>query len=154
MPIDPIEFRETLGRWCSGVTVVTMRDRETVHGITVSAFGSLSLDPPLIGIAIARRARAHGYLERVQRFAVSILSEDQRQLSEHFAGRPIEVPDGLFEDFAELPFIRGALAYLDCSVVQRVAVGDHTLYVGQIERTNLTDRAPLAYYRGQYRRLG
>lgn len=153
MPIDPFEFRETLGRWCSGVTVVTMRDGETVHGITVSAFSSLSLDPPLIGIAIALRARAHGYLERVTRFGVSILSEDQRHLSEHFAGRSRELSEGPFVEFGELPLIRGALAHIACTVVERVPVGDHTLYVGQIELTNLTDLPPLAYHRGQYGRF-
>jgi len=154
MPITPPEFRQTLGRWPSGVTVVTMRDGEAVHGITVSAFSSLSLEPPLIGVAIARKARAHAFLERLPRFAVSVLSDDQRHLSEHFAGRPIVIADAPFEEVDGLPLIRGALAQLVCTTVQRVPVGDHTLYVGQIELSRVGEQAPLAYHRGEYRRLG
>jgi flavin reductase (DIM6/NTAB) family NADH-FMN oxidoreductase RutF len=100
MPIDPIEFRQALGRWPSGVTVVTMRDGELIHGITVSAFSSLSLEPPLIGIAIARRARAHGFLARLSSFAVNVLERDQQHLSERFAGRPVVLAEPPFEEFA------------------------------------------------------
>ncbi len=153
MPINALEFRETLGRWPSGVTVVTMRDGESIHGITVSAFSSLSLEPPLIGVAIARRARAHAYLERLPSFGVSVLNADQQHLSEHFAGRPVELSESPFEEFGGLPLIRGALAHVACTIAQRVPVGDHTLYVGQIELTRLGEQAPLAYHRGAYRRL-
>ncbi len=154
MPITPPEFRQTLGRWPSGVTVVTMRDGEADHGITVSAFSSLSLEPPLIGVAIARKARSHAFLERLPRFAVSVLSDDQSHLSEHFAGRPVDLADAPFEEVDGLPLIRGALAQLVCTTVQRVPVGDHTLYVGQIELSRVGEQAPLAYHRGEYRRLG
>ena len=154
MPITPPEFRQTLGRWPSGVTVVTMRDGEADHGITVSAFSSLSLVPPLIGVAIAHKARAHAFLERLPRFAVSILSEDQRHLSEHFAGRTVDLATLPFEELDGLPLVGGALAHLVCTTVQRVPVGDHTLYVGQVELSRVGEQAPLAYHRGEYRRLG
>ncbi len=153
MPIPPLEFRQTLGHWPSGVTVVTMRQGDTTHGITVSAFSSLSLEPPLVGIAIARKARSHGFLQRVERFGVSVLREDQRGLSEHFAGRPSELEGSPFEEYEGLPVLRGAVAHLACDIVQSVDVGDHTLYVGRIEAASVSDEAPLVYHRGGYHRL-
>lgn len=153
MPIDPVQFRQTLGRWPSGVTVVTMEDGDSVHGITVSAFSSLSLDPPLVGVAIGRKARAHGYLERLPRYAVNVLRSDQRHLSEHFAGRPVELSEDPFERFHDLPVLRGAVAQIACTIVDRVATGDHTLYVGRIEASQLSDAEPLLYQLGAYRQL-
>jgi len=154
MPIDAVQFRQTLGRWPSGVTVVTMQDGESVHGITVSAFSSLSLEPPLVGVAIGRKARAHAFLERLPRYAVNILRADQQHLSEHFAGRPTDRGDELFERFDELPVLRGAVAQIACTIVDRVATGDHTLYVGRIEASRLSDDEPLLYRLGAYRTLG
>ncbi len=154
MPITPVEFRQTLGHWPSGVTVVTMQDGDDVHGITVSAFSSLSLEPPLVGVAIARKARSHGMLDRLPRYAVSILRDDQRDLSEHFAGRPVALEEHPFETFDELPVIRGAIAQIVCSVTDRLEVGDHTIYVGRIDASRLGEGAPLAYHKGAYRHLG
>ena len=154
MSIDPLEFRQTLGRWPSGVTVVSMRDGEAVHGITVSAFGSLSLDPPLVGVAIGRKARAHGLLERLPRYAVSVLRADQRRLSDRFAGRPVELDGDPFERFDALPVIVGAVAQIACTIVDRVATGDHTLYVGRIDASRISDDEPLVYRMGEYRALG
>lgn len=154
MSIDPIDFRQALGRFASGVTIVTMRgDDGEVRGITVSAFLSLSLAPPLVGVAIDRRARAHALLGRVPRFAVSVLSAEQEGLSNHFAGRSPDLDDDPFASLADHPVIRGALAQLVCRVVERVPTGDHTLFVGEIEAIDLGEGDPLAYYRGDYRRL-
>jgi flavin reductase (DIM6/NTAB) family NADH-FMN oxidoreductase RutF len=154
MSIDPIDFRQALGRFASGVTVVTMRgDDGEVRGITVSAFLSLSLSPPLVGIAIDRHARTHALLERVPRFAVSVLNADQEGLSNHFAGRSPELDDAALASLAGHPVIRDALAQLVCRIVDRVPTGDHTLIVGEIEAIHVGEGDPLAYYRGDYRRL-
>lgn len=154
MPIDPTQFRQTLGRWPSGVTVVTMQDRDDVHGITVSAFSSLSLEPPLVGVAIGHKARAHAFLERLPRYAVNVLRADQRYLSERFAGRPVELSEDPFERFHDLPVLRGAVAQIACTIVDRVVTGDHTLYVGRIEASCVSDDEPLVYHLGTYRALG
>lgn len=154
MSIDPLDFRQALGRFASGVTVVTMRGADgEVRGITVSAFLSLSLSPPLVGIAIDRRARAHASLEHAPRFAVSVLTVEQERLSDHFAGRGPDLDADPFVSLADHPVIGGALAHLVCRIVQRVPTGDHTLIVGEIEAIRLSEGAPLAYYRGDYRRL-
>jgi len=154
MPIEPDAFRQTLGRFPSGVTVVTVaRPDGAVHGITVSSFMSLSLTPPLVGVAIGHRARAHGMLPGLARFGVSVLAEDQAGVSDHFAGRPVPLDDDPFEGLDGHPVLLGAAAQLVCDVLDQVPVGDHTLVVGRIEHARVRDAAALAYVQGRYGRV-
>lgn len=154
MPIEPDMFRQTLGRFPTGVTVVTFSLPDgTVHGITVSSFTSLSLTPPLVGAAIGRKARAHGMLPGLARYGVSVLAEDQAIVSDHFAGRPTALQGDLFEQLDGHPVLRGAAAQLVCDVVDQVPVGDHTLVVGRIEHVRLAEAGSLAYGRGRYGRV-
>lgn len=154
MPIEPADFRAALGRFPTGVTVVTLDDGAGgVHGITVSSFTSLSLDPPLVGVAIGRKARAHGLIARVERYAVSVLAADQADVSDHFAARPVALADDPFEALAGATVLRGAAAQLVCTIVDRVAVGDHTLVVGRVDASRVADVAPLAYQAGRYGRF-
>ena len=119
MPVEPDAFRAALGRFPSGVTVVTLDDGDGgVHGITVSSFVSLSLNPPLVGVAIGRKARAHGMIGAPS-FAVSVLAADQAALSDHFAARPVALPADPFEVLAGHQVVRGAAAPLVCEVVER-----------------------------------
>lgn len=148
--IDPREYRNALGRFATGVTVVTMEDRGVPYGITVNAFLSASLVPPMIAICIDRRANAHATLFDVERFAVSILNADQRDISERFAGRPDPEGDPYVRVYG-LPMIAGALAHLACRIEDRVAAGDHTLFVAAVEYLDYReDGTPLLYYRGNY----
>lgn len=153
MAITADDFRATLSRFASGVTIVTTRDGDSVHGITVSSFASLSLEPPLVGIAIDHGARAYGLLRRLPRFAVSVLRADQQRLSDHFAGRPVELDDDPFESLDGHPVVRRALAQLLCRTSARHPVGDHDLFVGRVERVRVADGAPLLYFRSDYRRM-
>jgi flavin reductase (DIM6/NTAB) family NADH-FMN oxidoreductase RutF len=154
MPIDPTAFRAALGSFPSGVTVVTLEDAAgSVHGITVSSFMSLSLTPPLVGIAIAHKARAHVLASQRPRFAVSVLAADQANVSDHFAARPVEAPAEPFETLGTHAVIRGAAAQLVCDVIDRVNTGDHTLVVGRVEASRVNDVGSLAYQRGRYGRL-
>lgn len=154
MPIDADRFRATLGRFPTGVTVVTIaRPGEGVHGITVSSFTSLSLLPPLVGVAIGQKSRAHSMLPGLARYGVSILAEDQAAVSDHFAGRPIELHGDVFEELDGHPVVRGASAQILCDIVNQVVIGDHTLVVGRVEQSRLTDLPPLAYGRGRYGRV-
>jgi flavin reductase (DIM6/NTAB) family NADH-FMN oxidoreductase RutF len=153
MPIEPVAFRAALGRFPSGVTVVTLDDGAGgVHGITVSSFVSLSLNPPLVGVAIGRKARAHGMIG-APRFAVSVLADDQANVSDHFAARPVALDHDPFETFADHPVVRGAAAHLVCAVVDRVDTGDHTLVVGRVEASRVASAASLAYQAGRYGRV-
>ena len=88
MSLDSRSFRDALGRFASGVTVVTVRDADGVHGITVSAFSSVSLEPPLVMVAVGKKARAHARIAAAGRFGVSVLAADQQVYSDLFAGRP------------------------------------------------------------------
>ena len=163
MPIDPDRFRLTLGRLPTGITVVTFTRPDavagdaspygTVHGITVNSFTSLSLVPPLVGVAIDVRARAHALLPALARYGVSILSADQAAISDHFAGRPVPLADDPFEALDGHFVIRGAAAQLVCVVVDQVPVGDHTLVVGRVAHARVADTASLAYVRGRYGRV-
>lgn len=147
--IDERTFRDALGRFATGVTVVSMDTDGGPRGITVSAFLSLSLEPPLVGVSIDAAAGAHGSLEQAERYGVSILSKRQRELSDRFAGRPLERPIP-WERLGGVPVLADALVQLDCRIVDRHVTGDHTLFVGRIDTALTRDGEPLLYHQGRY----
>ncbi|MFC4452580.1 flavin reductase family protein [Deinococcus sonorensis] len=153
MSIPPHEFRQTLGRFASGVTILTAAHGGEYRGMTASAFMSVSLTPPLIVASVDKHASMHAVLEQEERFGVNILSCHQRSLSDHFAGRPSQtpVPWMLHEG---LPLVSGAVAQLVCLKTQTVDAGDHTLFIAEVEYSRYTDDDPLVYFRGQYHELG
>lgn len=155
--VDALEFRRTLGRFATGVTVVTMLGDGGhdggPHGITVNAFMSLSLDPPLIAVSIDKTAGAHGTLLAAERFGVSVLNSEQADVSDHFAGRPVSLAADPFTTLDGFPVIEGAIARIVSRVSRTVDVGDHTLFIGEVEVLERHDRAPLLFFGGQYRDL-
>lgn len=152
MEVSAQNFKQTLGRFASGVTVVTMQEGESVHGITVSAFLSVSLEPPLVLVSIDKRAHSHARLLLAERYGVSILAQGQEHLSNHFAGRDDSVTPE-FEKLAGFPVLQDALAQLVCKTHQIIDVGDHTLFIGYIQELNWRDAMPLAYFQGKYRKF-
>ena len=153
--MDPPRFRSLLGRFASGITVVTTCDRGTDHGITVSAFCSLSLEPPLVLICIEQRARIHEVLLRATHFAVNVLAAHQEDISRRFAERPDDRFDGLgyTRGLTGTPILEGILAYIECEIRSRHAGGDHTIFVGEVIAGTASDDRPLLYYRGGYAQL-
>lgn len=151
--IDPRDFRRTLGRFASGITVVTTRHEGQTHGMTANAFVSVSLDPPLVLVSIDNRANMLKVLPKSGRYGVSILSDTQEQVSQHFAGRPKPEEPPRFIEHAGMPLIDGALAHLVCRVVEAHPAGDHTLYIGRVEYLDYHDGHPLLFYTGGYRNL-
>ncbi len=151
--VTPQTFRQTLGRFASGVTVVTMLEDGQPHGITVSAFLSVSLEPPLILVSIDKKAHSHERMMNARRYGVSILSESQQAMSNHFAGRdPNAVPE--FETLHDFPVLKQALAQLVCTTTQKVDAGDHTLFIGQIDQLAWQeDDKPLVYFHGKYQKV-
>jgi flavin reductase (DIM6/NTAB) family NADH-FMN oxidoreductase RutF len=151
--VTPQAFRQTLGRFASGITVVTMQLENEVRGITVSAFLSVSLEPPLVLVSVDKKAHSHERMMKSERYGVSILSEGQQALSNHFAGRAPEViPE--FDTLDGFPVLKNAVAQLVCKTVQHVDAGDHTLFIGQIERlTWQEDAKPLVYFHGGYQKI-
>ena len=156
MAIDPDTFRAALGRFASGVTVVTTRDGEgRDHGMTVSAFCSVSLDPPLVLACIGHEASMHGVVMHADRFGVSILAVGQEPLARRFADQRSDRFDGIGYSRGKLglALIDDALAHLECTVVDRREAGDHTLVVGRVEAAVCHQGRPLVYYRGGYTQL-
>lgn len=154
--INKDEFRGALGRFASGVTVITSKDAGGhLHGITVSAFSSVSLDPPLVLICIDKNTGTHFALEETDAFVVNILRDDQQYVSDRFASYLPHKLDSVEHTVGinDLPVITGALANLECVIVNRHTSGDHTIYVGQIERATVRDGEPLVYFHGNYRKL-
>lgn len=150
--MDDRLFRDAMGKFATGVTVLTTENEGAPHGMTANGFMSVSLDPKLVVISIGHKAR---FLEKVsasKKFAVNILSEDQEQHSRHFSGRPREEPV-LFETLKGLPVLNGALAQIACEVVSSHVEGDHTLFIGKVLDLKIEDKSPLLFYCGQYRQL-
>lgn len=154
MPVDPKSFKDALSRFASGVTVVTVPDGEEARGITVSAFLSVSLEPPLVLVSIDRKAKSHDAFARAGRYAVSILAAGQDAESNSFAGwkQPGQRVE-LVRPENGVPVVPGALAWLQCALHQVVEAGDHTLFVGRVEDVTVSDAGPLLYFRGRYRAL-
>jgi len=156
MPVSKDEFRAALSRFISGVTVVTTLGTDNrPAGITVSAFSSVSLEPPLVLVCIDKRASLHNYLTEGSFFAVNILAEDQRDVSRLFASKDEDRFDGSRYSWgvSGAPLLDNALAYIECRVVHAYPGGDHTIIVGEVESTGTTEHKPLAYYRGGYANL-
>ena len=159
MAVSPDRFRDALRHFPAGVTVLTLRAGEVVHGLTVSAFVSVSPEPPLIAVMVDHRHRAHELLERPDAvFAVNILGEDQRELSERFAWTRDEdrFAVGRWTTAATgAPVLDDALAWLDCTVFARHAAGSHSLYIGRVEASSVPrpDAPPLVYWNRDYRRI-
>ena len=164
MSVTPDQFKMALGRFCSGVTVITVTDAEGDHAMTASAFTSLSLNPPLVLVCVQKKGNMHERLSRASGFAVNILDQAQESVSNRFAGwwnreeskwadLTIERAPG-----SNAPLIGGALAQLGCEVHERVDGGDHTIYIGRVNHVSVDDRPrealePLLYFAGQYRVL-
>ena len=156
MSIDADEFRSVLGRFASGVTVLTARDVDgRDHGMTVSAFCSASLVPPLVLACIDHTADMHRVLQSATHFGISILSDGQEALSRRFAELPADRFDGIGYQRGEsgVVLLDDALAHLECRRVARHDAGDHTIYVGEVERSEALKGMPLLYYRGGYTQI-
>ncbi|HEY0738226.1 MAG TPA: flavin reductase family protein [Herpetosiphonaceae bacterium] len=157
MSIDQAEFRRIMGHFASGVTVVTVCREGTCHGITVSSFCSLSLEPPLVLICIDRRYTSHEKIQQSEAFAINILAEDGEWLSRHFASRADDkfAKVGYHTGESGAPLLDEALATIECRLVDQFPGGDHTIFVGQVLATSAQDEGrPLLYFRSGYHKLG
>ena len=158
-PIGSDQFKDTLRFFASGVTILTIRAGEARHGLTVSAFASVSPEPPLIAVLVDQRHRGHELLvEPGATFAVNVLTEAQSELSERFAWSP----EG--DRFAAgrwttavtgAPILEDALAWLDCRPVERFTAGSHSVFAGEVlaSATREDGQGPLLYWNRGYRKL-
>ncbi len=156
MTISKDEFRAALSRFPSGVTVVTTKDADgRLHGITVSAFASVSLEPPMILVCVDKRAGSHDAFVESGAFVVHILAEADAHHSNKFAS---PLPDK-FDDIEyrngieEIPILENALVALECRLAHAHEGGDHTIFVGEVQNAEIKDGNPLVYWQGDYRKL-
>jgi flavin reductase (DIM6/NTAB) family NADH-FMN oxidoreductase RutF len=157
MEIDSRVLRNCLGRFATGVTVVTYELGDERHGLTVNAFTAVSLDPPLVLVSLDRRhSRASRNLEG-RSFVVNVLEVGQRDLAMHFAGRPqnrLSVAWGTARN-GRPPRLSGCAAHFDCRPWRSYDGGDHVLFLGEVEGMDLVDGAePLIFYNGSFRSVG
>jgi flavin reductase (DIM6/NTAB) family NADH-FMN oxidoreductase RutF len=154
--IEPDTFRSVLGRFASGVTIVTARDDAGVdHGMTVSAFCSLSLDPPLVLLCVDHAASMYELLLTHPQFGISILSSNQEAYSRRFADPDSDRFDGIAYSRGEsgVVLLEESLAHLECRVTEHYEGGDHTIFIAEVEHAEPRDGRPLMYYRGGYAQL-
>jgi flavin reductase (DIM6/NTAB) family NADH-FMN oxidoreductase RutF len=153
---DPrIALRRTLGMFATGVTVITTREGDKVHGMTANAFMSVSLEPPLVLISVDRRTKMCALLHEGRTYGVSVLCATQADLSDRFAGRPGAAgPEPRFEVVHDTPLVEGALAHFVAAVTRSYWGGDHSLFLGRVEYARYSEgRTPLLFHGGRYERL-
>ena len=155
MSISTDDFKQLCGRWTTGVTIVTARDGETIHGMTVSAFTEVSLDPPLVLVCADKGSNTHPVIAAGGVFAVNVLARGQEALSNKFASKKEEWQrfDGLACDAGATgaPILPGSVGAFDCRVEAAHDAGDHVLYVGRVEWLRIdSEREPLLYQSGSY----
>lgn len=157
--LDPEQLRGAMRAWSAGVTVVAAAFQGARHGMTVNSFSSISLDPPWITIALKAATRTHELVSRARTFGITVLTEDQADLSDRFAGRV----EGLADRFDGLltetlvtgsPFIVGGLAWMDCRVVHTFDAGENTLFIGEVVAARGEGAGrPLIYHNRVYWKL-
>jgi len=155
MAIDNQEFKDTLKRWASGVSVITTNSSEGEQGMTVTSFASVSMDPPQILICVNETAETGTAILESKNFAVNILTTEQEQVSNQFAGG-----SSMLERFKnvkwhpsdlDLPIFDEALASIECNVVEQVKAGTHWIIIGEIQSTQCNEGKPLLYFNSGYR---
>jgi flavin reductase (DIM6/NTAB) family NADH-FMN oxidoreductase RutF len=153
---DAKELRRVMGLFATGVTVITTRDSAgNFYGLTANAVTSLSLVPPLLLICVDRKAETFPHFLDSGVFIVNVLGEDQEAVSRHFAksggAKFVSIPHRPGQ--CGTPVIEGAIAHLECRIVETHEGGDHVIHVGQVEHAETRGGAPLLFFQGQYRRL-
>ncbi|MFJ4156667.1 flavin reductase family protein [Pseudomonas sp. NPDC089752] len=157
--IEPSRFREALGHYASGITVITSQVDGEPIGFTCQSFYSVSMSPPLVSFSVMANSASYPKIRRAGRFAVNILSGEQAGISNQFARRGTDKWHGIAWQTSPLgnPIIGGSLHWLDCEIYAEHVAGDHLIVVGEVKALNLQDAVatqPLLYFKGQYCSLG
>jgi flavin reductase (DIM6/NTAB) family NADH-FMN oxidoreductase RutF len=155
-PVTSEEFRRACGRFATGVAIASVLDGDGgPHGLTVNSFTSVSLEPPLISISLGHAVTAIQHFRAAKHFGISVLTVEQRPLSDRFARKGQDRFDGLewCPGVTGVPLLPGVLAALECAVYQIVPMGDHDLFVGEVVCATVGEGSPLLYFASSYRHL-
>jgi flavin reductase (DIM6/NTAB) family NADH-FMN oxidoreductase RutF len=157
LAVDVAELKQVLARRVTGIAVVTARDGDVVHGMTVSAFTEVSLAPPLVLVCADKASNTHPVIARGGVFALNVLANDQAGLSEWFASKRNEARRFVGVEYETgvtgAPLLTGTVATLECRVRAAHEAGDHVIYVGEVVDLRRSEREPLVYWGGAYRGL-
>lgn len=151
--MDDRFFRNAMGKFATGITVVTTQIDGDAHGMTANAFMSVSLNPKLVLVSIDKRAKMLASIQQTKRFAISFLSGDQQEESMRFAGQIKDAAPYSFEQLGDFPVIKDSLANIVCNLYNEVEAGDHILFIGEVTHLKVNEGDPLLYFGGQYRKL-
>jgi len=152
--IDSKKFRNACGSFATGITIIGSELDNQIHGMTANGFMSVSLDPPLIVVSIGKNQKMHDIILRSGQYSVSVLSEHQKEISNHFAGQHNPKLKVDFEKKEGIPFLQQNSSYFLTQVVSTHSEGDHTLFVGKVVAFDVQEKeTPLLFYKGQYRTL-
>ncbi len=160
-PVDPEALKSAMRTWITGVAIVTGRHQDMVHGMTANSFNSITLDPPTVLVALRQHTRTRHLVKEAGVYGVTILDVNQVGLARRFAGQTDQDKprfDGVetFELESGVPFIKGGMAYLDCTVVQHFEIGDTTVFLGEVLAYQIDHQdghEPLLYFNRQWRKL-
>ena len=151
--MDDRTFRTAMGKFATGVTVVTTKVNDTVHGMTANSFVSVSLNPKLVLISVGKQTSMHNYIKQSGSFAISVLNEKQEEISALFASQLKDEREIEFELFNEMEVISDAIVQITCELYDMTEAGDHTLYIGEVTDLRIQDGEPLCFYGGKYRKV-
>lgn len=153
--VDQDVFRDVIGRFASGVTVITTRTGGADHGTTASAVSSLSMDPPMLLVCLNRSSSTQAAILESGVFGVNILAEDQGDLAYRFARKGADKFDGVPVERGEtgVPLLHDALAHIECEIKETVTGGTHTVFLAEVKQAAGRDGPPLTYFRGAFARL-
>ncbi|MFX3624305.1 MAG: flavin reductase family protein [Ectobacillus sp.] len=152
--MDDRQFRNAMGKFATGITVITTEVDGEMHGMTANAFMSVSLQPKLVLISIAEKAQMLNKIKASQKYAVNILADGQQEMSMIFAGQLKEKREVEFEYVAGMPVLKDALASIVCKVAAEYEAGDHILFIGEVQEiVQCEEKEPLLYFKGKYRNL-
>lgn len=155
MLFDSREQRRIMGKFATGVTVASTRVGEAMWGMTANAVTSLSLDPPLVLLAVVRASQSHSWFQQGGCFALNILAADQAAISTRFASTgPKDFSDlNVHTALTGAPILSDALAWVDCKLVEVLPGGDHDIFIGEIVAGGARDGEPLLFFGGKYGQL-
>jgi flavin reductase (DIM6/NTAB) family NADH-FMN oxidoreductase RutF len=159
MSADPEELRTAMRQWATGVTIISVMHDGRRHGMTASSFTSVSLFPPLVLVSLEQVTNTHRLVQQAGYFAVTILDQGQKDISDRFAGRSTEFSDrfsGLetFTMISGSPFLKRGLSWFDCRVIATYQAGNHTVFIGDVLAVKYSEGGkPLIYFDRDYRRL-
>lgn len=151
--IDERLYRNAMGSFATGVTVITTKVDEVVYGMTANAFMSVSLNPRLVAISIGEKAKMLRHVKDSKQFGINILSSNQQNESKQFAGQLDEEAKITFSAFKGLPILEESLAVITCELHSEYVVGDHTIFIGLVTGVKLEQKDPLLFCQGKYREL-